>query len=63
VEGKVTEIAGEIIDNQRFVGKGKAEKIAGKVQEKIGKAEVFLGSRKVIGTILKRRKKWKIFWK
>jgi hypothetical protein len=45
------------------VGKGKAEKIAGKVQEKIGKAEVFLGSRKVIGTILKRRKKWKIFWK
>jgi hypothetical protein len=44
-------------------GRGRCMENPGKVQEKIGKAEVFLGSRKVIGTILKRRKKWKISWK
>ena len=42
-KGKVKEMAGEITDNPKLAGKGKAEKIAGKVQEKIGEVEKVLG--------------------
>ena len=42
-KGKVKEMAGEIIDNPKLEGKGKAEKIAGRVQEKIGQVEKVLG--------------------
>jgi uncharacterized protein YjbJ (UPF0337 family) len=42
-KGKVKEMAGEITDNPKLEGKGKAEKIAGRVQEKIGQVEKVLG--------------------
>jgi uncharacterized protein YjbJ (UPF0337 family) len=40
---KVQEMAGKITDNPKLEGKGKAEKIAGNVQEKIGEVEKVLG--------------------
>ena len=43
-KGKVKEVAGEISDNPNLEDKGKSEKIAGKVQEKIGQVKKVLGS-------------------
>ena len=43
-KGTVKEVAGEITDNPKLEAKGKAEKIAGKVQEKIGQVKKVLGS-------------------
>jgi len=43
-KGVVKEMAGEITDNPKLEAKGKAEKIAGKVQEKIGQVKKVLGS-------------------
>jgi len=37
-KGKVKELVGEITDNPKLEAEGKAEKIAGKAQEKIGKS-------------------------
>lgn len=42
-KGKVKEMAGEMTDNPKLETKGKAEKIAGKVQEKVGKTKKLLG--------------------
>jgi len=42
-KGKVKEMAGKITDNPKLEGEGKAEKIAGKVQEKIGQVKKVLG--------------------
>ena len=36
-------MAGKITDNPKLEAKGKAEKIAGKVQEKIGQVKKILG--------------------
>lgn len=38
-KGRVREIAGKITDNPKLENKGKAENIAGKVQEKIGQVK------------------------
>ncbi len=43
-KGTVKEMAGEITNNPKLEAKGKAEKIAGKVQEKIGQVKKVLGS-------------------
>jgi len=43
-KGKVREMAGEIIDNPELEAKGKAEKIAGKAQQKIGQVKKVLGN-------------------
>jgi len=43
VKGKVKEIAGELSDNPKLEAEGIAEKIAGKVQEKIGQVKKVLG--------------------
>ena len=43
-KGKVKEMAGEISDNPELEAKGKAENIAGKVQEKIGQVKKVLGN-------------------
>ena len=43
VKGRLKEMAGKITDNLRLEAKGKAEKIAGKVQEKIGQVEKVFG--------------------
>ena len=43
-KGAVKAIAGEITDNPKLEAKGKAEKIAGKVQGKIGQVKRVLGS-------------------
>ena len=43
-KGAVKEMAGEITDNPKLEAKGKAEKIAGKFQEKIGQVKKVLGS-------------------
>ena len=43
-KGKVKEVSGEITDNPKLEAKGKTEKIAGKVQEKIGQVKKVLGS-------------------
>jgi uncharacterized protein YjbJ (UPF0337 family) len=42
-KGKVKAMAGKITDNPKLESKGKAEKIAGNVQEKIGEVEKVLG--------------------
>jgi uncharacterized protein YjbJ (UPF0337 family) len=42
-KGKVKEMAGEIADNPKLKTKGKAEKIAGKAQEKMGQIKKVLG--------------------
>jgi uncharacterized protein YjbJ (UPF0337 family) len=41
--GKIKEAAGQLSDNPELEAKGKAEKIAGTVQEKIGQVEKVLG--------------------
>jgi uncharacterized protein YjbJ (UPF0337 family) len=43
VKGKVKEVAGELSDNPKLEAEGSAEKIAGKVQEKIGQVKKVLG--------------------
>ena len=43
VKGKVKDVAGTITDNPKLVAEGKAEKIAGKVQGKVGQAKKVLG--------------------
>jgi uncharacterized protein YjbJ (UPF0337 family) len=43
-KGKVKEIAGKITDNPKLEAEGTGEKIAGKVQEKIGQAEKVMGA-------------------
>ena len=42
-KGKAKEMAGRITDNPKLETEGKAEKIAGKVQEKIGQVKGVLG--------------------
>jgi uncharacterized protein YjbJ (UPF0337 family) len=42
-KGKVKEMAGKITDNPKLEGEGAGEKIAGKVQGKIGQVEKVLG--------------------
>ena len=42
VKGTVKEVAGELSDNPKLEAEGTAEKIAGKVQEKIGQAKKVL---------------------
>jgi len=43
-KGKVKEMAGKITDNPELEAKGSAEKIAGKVQKKIGQVKKVLGN-------------------
>jgi uncharacterized protein YjbJ (UPF0337 family) len=43
-KGIVKEMAGKIVDDPKLEAKGNAEKIAGKVQEKIGQVKKVLGS-------------------
>lgn len=43
VKGAVKEIAGKLTDNPRLEGEGTGEKIAGKVQGKIGQLKKVLG--------------------
>jgi uncharacterized protein YjbJ (UPF0337 family) len=43
VKGKVREVAGELSDNPKLEAEGAAEKIAGKVQEKIGQVKKVWG--------------------
>jgi len=43
LKGKVREMAGKITDNPKLQAKGKAEKIAGNIQEKIGQVKKVLG--------------------
>ena len=42
-KGKIKEVAGEITDNPKLEIRGKAEKIAGHLQEKAGNAKKVLG--------------------
>jgi len=42
-KGKVKEVAGELSDNPKLEAEGTAEKIAGKVQEKIGQVKKVVG--------------------
>jgi len=42
-KGKVKEMAGKFTDNPKLEGEGIGEKIAGKVQEKIGQVKKVLG--------------------
>jgi uncharacterized protein YjbJ (UPF0337 family) len=42
-KGRIREMAGKITDNPKLEAKGKAEKIAGKVQGKIGQVKKVLG--------------------
>jgi len=43
VKGKVKEVAGKVTDNPNLEAEGIGEKIAGKVQEKIGEAKKVWG--------------------
>jgi uncharacterized protein YjbJ (UPF0337 family) len=43
VKGTIKEIAGKLSDNPELEGEGSGEKIAGKVQEKLGQVERVLG--------------------
>jgi uncharacterized protein YjbJ (UPF0337 family) len=43
VKGKVKEDAGKLIDNPELEAKGTDEKIAGKVQKKVGEVKELLG--------------------
>jgi uncharacterized protein YjbJ (UPF0337 family) len=42
IKGTVKEIAGKLVDNQKLEVEGNDEKIAGKVQSKIGQVEKVL---------------------
>ena len=43
MKGKVREVVGKLSDNPKLEAEGSGEKIAGKVQEKIGQVEKVLG--------------------
>jgi uncharacterized protein YjbJ (UPF0337 family) len=43
VKGKVKEVAGKLSDNPKLEGEGAGEKIAGKVQQKIGQVKKVFG--------------------
>lgn len=43
VKGKAKEVAGELGDNPELEAEGTGEKVAGKVQEKIGQVKKVLG--------------------
>jgi uncharacterized protein YjbJ (UPF0337 family) len=43
LNGRIKEIAGELSNNPKLEAKGTYEKIAGKVQERIGQVEKALG--------------------
>lgn len=43
IRGKLKEIAGNISNNKKLEAEGTSEKLAGKVQEKIGHAKKVLG--------------------
>jgi uncharacterized protein YjbJ (UPF0337 family) len=43
VKGNLKELAGKLSDNPKLEGEGIGEKIAGKVQEKIGQVKKVLG--------------------
>jgi len=43
VKGKIKEVAGKLADDPELEGEGTGEKIAGKVQEKIGQVKKVLG--------------------
>lgn len=43
VRGKMKEVAGDLSDNPELEGEGIGEKIAGKVQQKVGQAKKVLG--------------------
>jgi uncharacterized protein YjbJ (UPF0337 family) len=43
VKGKAKEVAGKLIDNPELEAEGTGEKIAGKVQEKIGEVKKVWG--------------------
>jgi uncharacterized protein YjbJ (UPF0337 family) len=43
VTGRAKEVAGKLTDNPKLEGEGIGEKIAGKVQEKIGQVKKVLG--------------------
>jgi uncharacterized protein YjbJ (UPF0337 family) len=43
LKGKAKEFAGKVTDNPKLEGEGTGEKIAGKVQEKIGQVKKVLG--------------------
>ena len=43
MKGKVKEVAGKLSDNAELEAEGTGEKIAGKVQEKIGQVKKVLG--------------------
>ena len=42
-KGKVKEMAGQITNNPKLEAKGKAEKIDGKAQEKVGQVKKIVG--------------------
>jgi uncharacterized protein YjbJ (UPF0337 family) len=42
-KGKVKEVAGKLTDNPKLEGEGTGEKIAGKVQQKVGQVKKVLG--------------------
>ena len=44
VKGKVKETAGKLIDDQELEAEGVGEKIAGKVQKKLGQVEKVVGN-------------------
>lgn len=43
VRGKMKEVAGDLSDNPELEGEGIGEKLAGKVQQKVGQAKKILG--------------------
>ncbi len=43
VKGSIKEIAGKTTGNRKLARKGKAEKMAGKIQEKVGQVKKVLG--------------------
>jgi uncharacterized protein YjbJ (UPF0337 family) len=43
IKGKVKEVAGELSDNKELEAEGTGEKVADKVQEKIGQVKKVLG--------------------
>jgi uncharacterized protein YjbJ (UPF0337 family) len=43
LKGKVKEVAGKLSDNPKLEGEGTGEKIAGKVQDKIGQIKKVFG--------------------
>ena len=44
LKGKIKEVAGELSDNPDLKAEGTGEKIAGKVQEKIGQVKKVFGN-------------------